>query len=304
MQITDKMGELIGEGEIPAEGYDKLLEAIRSDLKNAEAATLRDVKNNQEVAQLYFATKYPKEIYDSTGELYHYAMHHNYIVRKSDTNTCRVLQELGFELAVQDSYYDGLLSVDIMEAYRSGSIPGMVRYHSSVAVYDKYNYAVGQTTLVEPEDMKKLIEESSHIYSGYGDQYLIGAFRESDNNSMEVNCYERYVDRAVLAEIMAENENYLVPYILTEEEWNILNHAVETGGKETPVDVVTAVAEEYFYWFDVKNQANVKDTTSMLDYCKEHHPEILDDKTDAELKCMANTPLVNNEYGSFYRIHW
>ncbi len=303
VHITDKVGNLLGEGEIPAEAYDKLLDAIRADLKNAEPAALRDVKNNQEIAQLTFSTKYPQEIYESSGELYHYDMLQNHIVRKSDANTCRVLNELGFELAIADDYYEKLLSVDIMEGYRSGNVPGMTIDRASMAVYDKYNYTVGQIAVTDPQSMKKLVEEGSNIYSGYGDQYRIAAFLPG-SNSQEINGNELYVDRAVVAEIMAESENYLVPYILTTEEWDILNHGVETNGIDTPRDTQYAVAEEYFYWFDVTNPENLENTTSMLDYCKEYHPEILDGKTDAELKCMANTPLLNNEYGSFYRIHW
>ena len=294
VHITDKMGNLVGEGEIPAEAYDRLLDAIREDLKNAEPAVLRDSANNRDLVELRFATKYPKEIYESTGELYHYSMDQEFTVRQKDENTCRVLKELGFELDVPEEFYEKLLSVELIEGYRSGNLPGLAEGKGSVASYEKHVYMEGQRSLTDAEDIRYLTERGTVVYSGYGDQYKMDVFWPSEISS-EINSKELYIDRASVAEVMARSENYIVPYILTTEEWEILMGEVMID------DGMYSVAEEYFYWPDVKAVENI---TSMLDYCKEHHPEILEGKTDAELKCMEKTPLVNNEYGSFYRIHW
>lgn len=295
VQITDKVGNLIGEGEIPAEAWDQLLTAVRTDMQNAEASSLRDANGNKELAQLTFVTKYPKEIYESSGDLYHYTNNQSYIVRISDSNTRKVLEDLGLELKVPDSFYDRMLSLNLNEAYSKGYVPGIAG-SPDIGIYEKYDYYVGDQELTNQETMRTIVDSMTSVYSGYGEQYGLDLFSSSENG-VQVNSYSCYVDRRVIAEIMAEQNNYFAPYILTSAESALVTEAEERReaeklGLDTAMGKNIPVAEEYLNWMEVREMENC---TSLLDYCKQYVPSILEGKTAAELECMEHTPILNED---------
>ena len=297
VHITDKMGNLIGEGEISAEHWAELLEAIRSDLKNTDAAQLRDTDNNQEVAQLIFAAKYPKKIYEEYGELYHFDSVEHFIVRMNDSNTRQVLEKTGLDLQVQESFYDRLLSVNLGESYKS-DLPGLART-TDMGIFEKYDYYLGENELTDPETMRIFVENATSVYNGYGDQYYVELFANNEDG-IHISNMQYFIDRAIVAEAMVKNNDFVVPYILSHAEKDLLNKAEKdapqiaenpnaTIALTTPVDNVPKT-EEYFSWKQVKTLEN---TVSMKAYCEQYCPQILEDKSAAELRCMEETPFLN-----------
>lgn len=293
VQITDKLGNPIGEGEIPAEAWDRLLTAVHTDLKNTEAGSLRDADGNQPLAQLTFVTKYPKEIYESTGDLYHYTTNQSYIVRTSDSNTRKVLEDLGLELKVQDSFYDRMLNLTLYEGYTKGNLPGMA-VDGDKNILEKYDYYVGEQQVADQESMKKIVDSMTSVYSGYGDQYALELFSNNENG-LQVNAYSFYVDRKVVAEVMVRNNHFVVPYILNKAESELVLEAERQREAEklglAEVNNVP-LTEEYLSWTEVRELENC---TSLLDYCKQYVPSILENKTAAELECMAQTPILHED---------
>ncbi len=298
VHITDKMGNLIGEGEISAEHWEELLEAIRSDLKNTDVAQLRDTDNNQEVAQLIFAAKYPKKIYEEYGELYHFGSVEHFVVRMNDSNTRRVLEETGLELQVQESFYDRLLSVNLGEGYKS-DLPGLART-TDMSIFEKYDYYLGENELTDINAMRIFVEKATSVYNGYGDQYYVEIFSGNEDN-IHINCMRYYIDRAVVADVMAESENFVVPYILSHDEKALLDDidkdvpqiAENTSVLLTETELIPKV-EEYFNWKQVKELNN---TVSLKAYCEQHCPQILEGKSTAELRCMDETPFLKEDGG-------
>lgn len=290
VQISDKLGVSIGNGEIPAEKWDELLQAIRDDLKNAEPETLRNTDSNVELAELAFVTKYPKEIYEQYGERYHYDTMVRYRVRISDTNTRLLLEELGIELTVQDTALESLLSAQISQAYRNSSGPGMSNY-AGAGVLERYEYYVNEFEIQDSELLKKAANGMTSVYSGYGDQYMLVLYRKNVIEN-EVLVHEYYVDRKVIAEIMAESDTYYAPYILNNEESERIGAEVETASKEVLEASIEPVVEEYVSW---EMALSLENTISLKAYLQENFPEILEGKTAAELECMEHTPFLNEE---------
>lgn len=297
VQITDKMGNLIGEGEIPEEQWTELLEAIRSDLKNTDTAQLRDTNNNQEVAQLVFACKYPKRIYEESGELYHHGTVENFVVRMSDSNTRQVLEDMGLDLQVQESFYDRLLSVNLGEGYKN-NLPGLAR-GTDVGLFEKYDYYLGENELTDVETMKVFVENATSVYNGYGDQYYVELFANNEDG-IHINSMQYYIDRAVVAEAMVKNDDFVVPYILSYAEKKLLNEQIdenapqiaENGNVLLVETQLVPKAEEYFSWKQVKELEN---TVSLKEYCEQYCPVILEGKSAAELRCMEETPFLSED---------
>ncbi len=304
VQICDKLGTPIGEGEIEPKHFDELIEALRADMRNRTPETLRDSSNNPEVAELHIRTKYPKEIYDSSAELYHYDMQQRYAVRKMDSNTIKLLESWGYELNVQDGSFEDVLGLSVHRSYRDGNLPGIPRGNNSYSVYynkhdlsDKYS-PNGGLLIRDEKWIRTLAEESSSIYNGYGDQYFMEIYRDAGT---EVHSSLLYVDRKLVAEMMVERNRFNAPYILSNEEWELLQKDIQEESKSE-----VALMEENISWQDYvdgKHEGKVE-YISMLDYCKEKHPEILEGKSDSELICMSKTPLYGSEYGSFVHLYW
>ncbi len=312
VQIHDKVGQLLGDGEIKAEHYDALLEALRADKLAATAESLRDSKNNQEVVALQLVTKYPKEIYEETGDLYHYNTYQSVVVRKQDSNTVKLLEDLGYDLEVQEGFLENLEGFTISQAYRDGNLPGESGSGMVASIYEKYaldgKYGFdGNLFIRDKEELDLFIKESTVVYNGYGDQYFLNLYQ---NMGTEYHVFQFYMDRTAVAEWMVKRDNFAAPYILSEAEWEILQQDVQTDGSSE-----AAMLEESLHWQDYQDEAtrqslqdkgviHLSESVSMLDYCKEHHPELLDGKTESERTCMAKTPLYNEEYGSFIRIYF
>ena len=300
VQITDKLGTIIGEGEIPAESYDKLIAAIRDDMKNATPESLRDADNNAEVALLTFVTKYPKEIYEESGDLYHYDTTVCYAVRAKDSNTRLVLEQLGFKLEIQDSFYDNVKSVMLVYGERNGYLPGVLKDNgvTTEEVYRYSDYYVSDYDVTDLEEIKALLPYATSVYSGYDDQYGVEIYSRM-TGSTEISCQTMYISRSVVAQLMADSGNYYVPYILTDEEWDLLYASEKNVERNSEGEIVAL--QEYYPWEEIEKYGNF---ASMYDYCKEFCPEILDGKTNAELSCMKETPLYNSEEGAFLEIGW
>ncbi len=300
VQVTDRMGNLVGAGEIPKEHWDELLNAIRSDLKNAEEAQLLDSETNREIAQLTFVTKYPKVIFQNYGALYHHDTSETYVVRAEDEATLQVLKELGLEFTLQDDFYGRLISATVHEAYSKG-MPGIAREYDP-AVFDKYDYYVEDRELTDMETLRVLAEHATSVDSGRGNQYVVDLFVDN-GDGLHISNTQYFVDRTVVAEQMVKNNNFIVPYILTHEEKAWLNDTSEVMIAENPeyqkgyaykITKAVPMTEEYWYWNDIKELEN---TVSMKAYCEQYCPRILEGKTSAELKCMEMTPFLT-EYGS------
>ena len=293
VQITDKMDNLIGEGEISQEHWAKLLEAIRSDLLNTNVTELRDT-DNKEVAQLIFAAKYPKNIYEEYDELYHYGDVENFVVRMNDVNTRQVLADLGLDTEIKDSFYERLLSVNISEAYKNG-LTGFAKA-TDMSIFEKYDYYLGENEITDMELMRTLVDEATSVYNGFGDQYHVEFFANNEDN-IHINCIQYYVDRGTVAEMMAKSNHFVVPYILSHEEKALLDKVekdapqiAENGDVILLTDnQLVPKAEEYISWKQVKD---LKNTVSMKAYCEQYCPEILEDKSAAELRCMEETPFL------------
>ena len=304
VQITDKMGNLIGEGEISEEHWAALLEAIRTDLKNTDVTQLRDTDSNKEVAQLMFAAKYPKRIYEESGELYHYGELETFVVRMNDSNTRQVLADLGIDTTVDESFYERILSAYIGEAYKSG-LTGVARA-TDMGVFEKHDYYRGDNEITDPELLRVLVQEATSVYNGLGNQYY-AEFYISNEDGIHINSMQYCIDRRVLAELMEQSGQFVVPYILSNEEEQLLdeslNVVVDPNAPQaaenpnmitvltTPADNVPK-AEEYFSWEQAKE---LEGTISMKTVCEQYCPSILEDKTAAELKCMEETPFFSAE---------
>ena len=291
VQVTDKMGNLIGEGEISEEHWAALLEAIRSDLKNCEAVDILDTENNLEVAQLTFATKYPKEIFQNYSALYHHDTRQVHVVRAKDEATLKVLEEMGLELKVQESFYDRLMSVNLTEAY-ANILPGIAQEYGSYE-FDKYDYYLGEQELTDAEAMHMIVENATLVNNDRGDQYVAEIFIE-EADGIHASSMRYYVDRAVIAELMAKNNNFLVPYILNHEEQALLDVIPEVQIAENAEYInlsLSSAKVEYWHWSYIQELEN---TVSMRAYCEQHCPQILEGKTSAELKCMEMTPYLDS----------
>ncbi len=292
VQISDKLGNLVGDGAIPAEGYDKLLSAIRDDQKNATPELLRDTENNGEVAVLTFVTKYPKDIYEESGELYHYDITQNYTVRQNDTNTRLVLEELGYKPEITEESCRSIKSIQVIQGWNKGYLPGVSASNDGIS-FESYEYYVSDTDVTDPALILRMADKMTTVYNGYGNQYGLVVYFQNDN-SKEIYTLEFYLDRSVMAQIMAESGNFSVPYILTDEEWTLIN----SGWADPYVSL-----EEGTFYIDWREAAAYKDAISMKAYCEQHCPQVLEGKSAAELLCMEKTPLVNSQ-GEQIRVSW
>ena len=291
VQVTDKMGNLIGEGEISEEHWAALLEAIRSDLKNCEVADLLDTENNLEVAQLTFATKYPKEIFQNYSALYHHETRQVHVVRAKDEATLKVLEEMGLELKVQENFYDRLMSINLTEAY-ANILPGIAQEYGSYE-FDKYDYYLGEQELTDSEAMHMIVENATLVNNDRGDQYIAEIFI-AEEDGIHASSMRYYVDRAVIAEVMVKNNNFLVPYIMDKEEQALLDVVPEVQIAENAEYINLSLSSEkveYWHWSYIPELEN---TVSMKAYCEQFCPQILEGKTSAELKCMEMTPYLDN----------
>ncbi len=297
VQIQDKAYNLIGDGEIPAEAYGKLLDAIRADMMAATPEQLLDAKNNQEVAVLWLDTKYPKEIHESTGELYHYDMTQKYFVRKSDVNTIALLEQLGFELKVDETYYDTILSIVVGQAYAGGRTPGIANGsgYGEAQSLEKRDYYVAANEITDKEQIRKVMEQATSVYSGKNDQYMISVYSDINATSQFINIKEFYIDRNIIMDLMLENDSSYAPYILSDEERSMLGMEITELEKTV---IATVRAEEYVNWNDVHTMEN---WISIKDFAEEHCPQLLEGKSAAELNCMDMTPYISED-GTVYVI--
>lgn len=293
VQIQDKTYNLIGDGEVPAEAFDELLTAIRADLMAATPEQLLDAKNNQEVAILYLDTKYPREIYESTGELYHYDMTQRFFVRKNDVNTIAVLEKRGFELKIDEAFYDDVLSISVGQAYSGGVTPGMPRAIGESRSFDKHDYYVGKKEITDKEQMRSVIEQATSVYSGKNDQYMISVYKNGDS-IQEVGIIELYIDREVLMELMLKNDSYYAPYVLSNEERSMLGESLTAMER---LEIMVARTEEYISWNDVPA---MEGWISIKQFAQEHCPQLLEGKSEAALACMDHTPYMGADGVVYY----
>jgi hypothetical protein len=146
------------------------------------------------------------------------------------------------------------------------------------------------------ELMRTLVDEATSVYNGFGDQYHVEFFANNEDN-IHINCIQYYVDRGTVAEMMAKSNHFVVPYILSHEEKALLDKAekdapqiAENGDVILLTDnQLVPKSEEYISWKQVKD---LKNTVSMKAYCEQYCPEILEDKSAAELRCMEETPFL------------
>ncbi len=302
VQISDKMGNPLNDGEIPAEYFDELISALKEDRKNATPEALRDSSNNKEVAILQILTKYPNEIYEATGELYHYNMQQSVAVRAMDVNTVKLLESLGYDFEIKESFYESVIGISVQRAYASSRTNLMYASNGAdtYAVYEdyelmgKYDFD-GQEFIKDEKWIKTLIEEGTGVYNNYGDQYGIEIFQKMGNSVYGSNLY---IDRAIIAEMMVETNNFIAPYILSDAEMALLR-------KDIASESEGALMEESANWYQyLEGKDALEENLSMLDYCKDKYPEILDGKSEAELLCMSKTPLYGMKYGNLIHIYW
>jgi len=288
VQIQDKAYNLIGDGEIPAEAFDELLEAIRADMRAATPEQLLDANNNRDVAILYLDTKYPKEIYESTGDLYYYDMTQRYVVRMCDVNTIALLEQLGFKLEVNEAFYDSVLSVAVGEAHAAGHTPGIAHVYGESSGFDKHNYFAHINEITDKEHIRKVIEQATTVYSGQNDQYQIVIYT-NDESGKYVNTRELYINRQLIMELMLDNDSSYAPYLLSDEERSILGEEITRMEK---LEIKTVQAEEYINWNDA---SSLEDWISIKEFAEEYCPQLLEGKSAAELNCMDKTPYISKD---------
>lgn len=291
VQITDKVGNQLGEGEIPKEKWAALLSAIREDLANTDVNVLLDTEQNQEVAYLTFVTKSPKTIYESSGERYHYDMEQTFAVRPSESKTCEVLREVGFELTIPESYYETIVGIELEQAYSFYNfLPGQLPEISDREVLTKREYAddYQKQQVVDPEKIRVLIENMTCVANGSGDQYVVTVWQKSDLHS-EYYGFTAYIRRSVLTTVLEDSTSYPVPYILNMEESSFLREKMQG-------DYDYAVV----YWEEAQNMDSY---ISLKECCEKYAPEILKEKTQSELEWMEKTPYLSDD-GTIIRIKY
>ncbi len=267
--VCDKQGNKVK--NLSSSISDRFIESIQKDLHSRTPQDICENRDNIELGSIVIKTKEPKQIYNSTGELYHYDTRLELLIAPSDTNTCALIKELGIDFTtpikkeidkmyIQSKEFDD----DFPEYFFVGR-----RTWNQIREYDPF------VEITDREIIEKIEESMTSRNSGRGNQYNVTVQYKNDAEN-----YTAYsIDRATLAEILSDTE-IQVPYVLTHEEEQKL---FDIEGKQYED---TGIFHEVQQW---SGAINTENSVSMKQYLEKYAPELLEGKTGAELNAMEHT---------------
>lgn len=284
VSLSDKMESPIG-SDLAAKDYDALLSAIRSDLRNSGAETAGR-SDNALLAYVNVQVRFPKEIYERSGRLYHYDVDLSFPLQESDSNTRLLLEELGYDLQLQAESLEKLQGVSLeVRGYTDQTLTQDYSVNGSVEVadWDKYDNICS-----DPQLMEQLLEAATLENVGSSTDYLLFAY-EPDPERSDRSLLRRYsLNRERAIHLLAQVEDFVAPYV---PDADLAQELVRLGG------------DADFVHYNPYPDGLEPGVQSLYDYLQQREPQLLEGRSQDELSLMKRSPYVMTD-GTLIRLNW
>ena len=262
----------------------QLITAIRQDLEEQTLEQALDSQTNREVGIVRFYLKDNKQIYQETGNLFHYTEAFFYL-RPQCKNTMALMGQWGYSGWELEHSVQKVEALEIIPQAISPQVSMPFPQWEDYGYYEKGIVEENSLQITDPAAIADILNSSTHLRNTtQGGQNLIyihhaGTFYQPGGQSTTV-----YISNDQLTQL-CKAHNINATYVLTAQDCEALLQA--NGGEKFPLASNLYDPDIREEWF--------KNNISLGEYCEQHLPQLLEGKSPAAREAMYRTPFLSQD---------